>query len=264
MIPVFTGIMATVVMEIDVDLLMKKFRPALSRINVEKNSALCIIITSLSIIFRPQSSEGSADEIKPTSKKTRRGRGESNNVENLKNTNLTILGNNTAGLTGKLESLKRAIEVFQPGVVMLQETKQKKQGKVKLKGFVIFEKLREENEGGGLMSIVHENLKPILIPDEHSEFLVVDISGNFGDIRTINCYGPQENLSVEIRTEFFIELEARIISAKTAGRMICIEFDANSKVGGGKIKGDPNEMSPKWKYFDRHVCQAKSDNCELN
>ena len=47
MIPVFTGIMATGVMEMDVDLLMKKFRPALSRINVEKTSALCIIITSL-------------------------------------------------------------------------------------------------------------------------------------------------------------------------------------------------------------------------
>ena len=104
--------------------------------------------------------------------------------------------------------------------------------------------MQDDNNLDFTMSIVHENLKPILIPDEHSEFLVVDISGNFGDIRTINCYGPQENLSVEIRTEFFIELEARIISAKTAARMICIEFDANSKVGGGKIKGDPNEMSP--------------------
>ena len=99
--------------------------------------------------------------------KTRRGRGESKKVNNVTNTNLTFLGNNSAGLTGKLDSLKRVIEVFSPGVIMLQETKLKKQGKIKLKGFVIFEKSRQNNEGGGLMSIVHENLKPILIPDEH-------------------------------------------------------------------------------------------------
>ena len=41
------------------------------------------------------------------------------------------------------------------------------------------------------------------IPDDHSEILQVEISGYFGSLRTINCYGPQENLSLEIRTEFF-------------------------------------------------------------
>ena len=82
-----------------------------------------------------------------------------------------------------------------------------------------------------------------MIPDEHSEFLVVDIGGSFGTIRCTNCYGPQENISLEVRTEFFIELETRIISAKTNGKMICIEFDANSKLGKCVIKGDPNEMS---------------------
>ena len=104
----------------------------------------------------------------------------------MTNSNLTIMGNNSAGLTGKIDSLKRTIQVFQPGVIMLQETKVKKEGKLKLANFTVFEKLRENNEGGGLMTIVHDNMKPILIPDEHSEFLEVDISGNFGSIRTIN------------------------------------------------------------------------------
>ena len=81
----------------------------------------------------------------------RRGRGESKKLNNLKNINLTLIGNNTAGLTGKLDSLKRLIQVRTPGVVMLQETKRKKEGKVKLPGFTVFEKLRENNEGGGLM-----------------------------------------------------------------------------------------------------------------
>ena len=146
-------------------------------------------------------------------------------------------------MTGKTDSLKRLIQIFSPAVIMLQETKYKSKGKLKLEAFEIFEQLRENNEGGGLMSIIHRNLNPVQIPDEHPEFLIVDIFGKFGSIRTINCYGPQENLSLEARTEFFIELESKIISAKQNEKYICIEFDANSKFGNSIIPGDPNEMS---------------------
>ena len=187
--------------------------------------------------------------LKNNPKKIRRGRGESRKSINDKNSNITIIGNNCAGLTGKIESLKRTIEVFAPGVIMMQETKLKKQGKIKLKGYVIFEKYREHFNGGGLMSAVHENLNPILIADENSEFLVVDISGNFGVIRTINCYGPQENMPLEVRSDFFIELEKRIIIAKSENKMICIECDANSKLGKSWIPGDPHEISANGKLL---------------
>ena len=70
----------------------------------------------------------------------------------------------------------------------------------------------------------------------------MDINGNFRSLRTINTYGPQENLPLEVRTEYFIELESRIISAKTNGKLICLQFDANSKLGNGIIKGDPQLM----------------------
>ena len=148
----------------------------------------------------------------------RRGRGWGEN--NNKCSNLTIIGNNCAGLTGKLKSLKRIIQKFTPAGIMLQETKFKKLGQLKLAEYEVFEKLRETNEGGGLMTIMHENLNPVLIPCGHSEFLEVDISGNFGTIRTINSYGPQENWSLDIRTEYFIELESRIISAKSDQKLI--------------------------------------------
>ena len=158
-------------------------------------------------------------------------------------TSLTILGNNTAGLSGKIESLTRSIDVFDAAVVMLQETKLKSKGKVKLKGFEIFEQPRQNKDGGGLMTIVHKNLKPVEVPDENCEFLLVDLKGDFGSICTINCYGPQESLALELRSQFFIELESRIITAKNAGKLVCLEFDANSKLGHQVIKEDPHDMS---------------------
>ena len=99
------------------------------------------------------------------------------------------------------------------------------------------------------MTIVQENMQPILIPDEHSEFLEVDIAGDFGSIRTINSYGPQENLSLESRTDYFIELESRIISAKENQTLICLQFDANSQIGKNIIPGDPHEMSSNGKLL---------------
>ena len=140
--------------------------------------------------------------MKNHSKRIRRGRGDSRKYYENKSSRFVILGNNIAGLNGKLDSLKRILEVFQPGVVMLQETKTRKPSTLKLKELIFFEKIRENNEGGGLMTIVHENMQPIQIPTEHSEFLEVDIFGTFGCIRTINCYGPQENLSIDARTKF--------------------------------------------------------------
>ena len=95
--------------------------------------------------FREAPKGGPLQEVitKPK-KKTRRGRGESKNMINTKNTNLTFIGNNSAGMTGKLDSLKRVIEVFSPGVIMLQETKLKKTGENKAKRICNFRKMQRK------------------------------------------------------------------------------------------------------------------------
>ena len=100
-----------------------------------------------------------------------------------------------------------------------------------------------------LMLILTYNIDMIDMIDDNSEFLVVDIEGNFSTIRTINCYGPQENLPLETRSEFFIELETRIVTAKSSGKLVCVECDANSKLGKQFIKGDPHEISQNGKLL---------------
>ena len=145
---------------------------------------------------------------------------------------------------------------------MLQESKLYKKGTYKLENHCVFEKLRESNEGGGLMTIIHENLEPVLIPTENSSkmslnVLVVEAKIQNYKIRFINSYGVQENSSAEERAEFYSILEEEIIITQDNGRMLCLEMDANAKLGHLYIKGDPNEMSPNGKLL---LCLIKRYN----
>jgi hypothetical protein len=91
------------------------------------------------------------------------------------------------------------------------------------------------------MTIVHENMEPVLIPDDHSEFLEVDIAGIL--LWSTGKY------QLGTRTEFFIELESRIVNAKESQTLICIKFDTNSKFGKYIISGDLHEISSNGKIL---------------
>ena len=56
-------------------------------------------------------------------------------------------------------------------------------------------------------------------------------------------------MNLEARSEFFMELESKIISAKENQKMICIQFDAISKFGSSIIPGGPHEMSSNGKIL---------------
>ena len=146
------------------------------------------------------------------------------------------MGNNTAGLKAKSESLNNLMKQLLPGVTMLQETKLYKKGSMTFQNMCVFEKIRNFNEGGGLMTIVHENFKPVLIPmndcDRGSEnILVVQCSIGKLRIRFINAYGVQETASAEERSQFFSSLEQEIQFCINNGILLCLELDANAKVG---------------------------------
>jgi hypothetical protein len=64
-------------------------------------------------------------------------------------------------------------------------------------------------------------------------------------IRFINGYGPQDdsNSTDNEKQEFFSRLDEEIKSSKIAGAMICIQMDANSKLGSEYIPDDPKPQS---------------------
>ena len=142
-----------------------------------------------------------------------------------------ILGNNAAGLLNKLESFYRNIENFKPGVYFIQESKCKRKNKVKHDEYIMFELIRKHNAGGGLLTAVHKNLSPVSVSEDTDDEVLV-VQGNVGNykVRFINGYGPQEG-PLDTNISFFNRLDYEVRNSKLTGTLICMELDANSKLG---------------------------------
>ena len=165
-----------------------------------------------------------------------------------------ILGANSAGLFNKKESFLRNISLFKPGVFFIQESKARIKNKLTINDYIIFEQIRKNLGGGGLLTAVHKSLKPITIStDEEVELLVVEATLLETKVRFINGYGPQEKAPEDMRKSFFMQLDLEIKKSKLAGAFICIEMDSNAKLGSRMIPGDPKEQSENGKLLEKVV-----------
>ena len=149
---------------------------------------------------------------------------------------------------GKKDSFLYLVNEFKPGVSMLQETKLYQKGQFKMDNYCIFENLRGQSEGGGLLTMVHENFEPVLVPNNHSSkmnenILVVEAKLGKSSIRYINAYGVQENSSISEIIEFYAILDQEIEESISNNCLICLQMDANGKLGNEIINGDPNSLS---------------------
>ena len=112
-------------------------------------------------------------------KKTRRGndkKGKCKQNNGSHKIQFSLLGTNTNGISNKINNLRHVLNTFQPSVLTLQETKLRKTGTLRLKGYQIFEKIRKSGVGGSLLTAVNENLTPLLIStgqEDDSEVLTV-------------------------------------------------------------------------------------------
>ena len=139
---------------------------------------------------------------------------------------------------------KNIINQFKPGCILIQESKLRNKGSLKLDGYQIFE-LNRIGMGGGLFTAIDENLSPVLIRpgQDNTEILVTQICIAGFNIRILNGYGPQEDSNKDDILNFWHQMEKEIIDAKDENCGIIIGFDANAKLGSSIIQGDPNVMS---------------------
>ena len=107
--------------------------------------------------------------------KTRRGKRKS---QKHFNANLRFLGVNAGGLGSKKMTFKKVINELRPSVFMVEETKFKDSGKLKIENYIIYELIRQNKEGGGLALGVIKELNPAWVRegDDVVEALSVEIS----------------------------------------------------------------------------------------
>ena len=158
----------------------------------------------------------------------------------------TIFGSNANGILGKKESLISNINQLTPSVFFIQETKVSRKGQVKIENYDIFEVVRPNcPTGGSILTGVHKSLHPVFISGGEDDLEILVIEGKIGNLscRFINGYGPQEYQQIEERIRFYAHLEQEVVNAKMFEKLICIEMDANAKLGNELIKSDPNPRS---------------------
>ena len=186
----------------------------------------------------------------------------------------TIIGTNCNGLYSKKESLMNNINLFNPSICMVQESKLYKKGQIKIPNYQIFESIRPFKEGGGLFLAAHCNIEPVLIADYQEkghEILVIQAKFGISYCRFINAYGPQESSATgdQLKTiEFYAFLEQEIKNAQLLGHLICLQMDSNAKLGSDFIPNDPHSMSSNGQFIsdiimrnDLIVCNG-SEKCE--
>ena len=187
-------------------------------------------------------------QLKAEKPKTRRGYGNKNRRQNSKGKGIcqfSIMGSNSSGLKSKKESFFSIINIFKPSVITIQETKMNNIGNIKVPGYQVFEKVRKNKKGGGLLTAADNNLNPILISskDDENEILTIQVDIGQNKLRIINGYGPQEDDENQRILGFWQEIEAEIVDAKDNGCLVLVQMDANAKAGYTVIKNDPNPMS---------------------
>ena len=123
-----------------------------------------------------------------------------------------------------------------------------------MKDYVTFEHIRKDKGGGGLLTAVHRNLAPVCVSsNEDTEILVVEAKTGNSKTRFINAYGPQENCDDDIKETFYNTLDTEVKKSKLSGSLVCIEMDANAKLGPKFISKDPHPQSKNGKLLEKFI-----------
>ena len=173
---------------------------------------------------------------------------------------LNLVGVNAAGLSSKLFSFDKLLADTKPGVFFIEETKMRKEGKIKTAhsaNYQIYERIRKAGKsGGGLALGVHNDLCPAWVGEgeNESEILSVEITVQNIKIRCIAAYGPQESgPSLEEKAKFWTQLDAEVTAADSNETGFILQMDANVWAGPELIPGDPNMQNSNGRLLEEFL-----------
>ena len=173
---------------------------------------------------------------------------------------LVLVGVNAAGMSSKLFSFDKLLADTKPGVFFIEETKMRKEGKIKTAhsaNYQIYERIRKAGKsGGGLALGVHHDLCPAWVGEgeNESEILSVEITVQNIKIRCVAAYGPQESgPSLEEKAKFWTQLDAEVTAADSNETGFILQMDANVWAGPELIPGDPNMQNSNGKMLEEFL-----------
>ena len=165
------------------------------------------------------------------------------------------MGVNSAGLKSKIKTFKKVLLNLQPSVFFVQESKYKTIGKLKIENYIIFELVRQNKEGGGLVLGCAKELQPVWLRegDDQVEALSVEIILKRMKIRCVVAYGCQESDNVERKEAFWKYLDEDVCQANTSSSGFVLQFDGNLWAGNNIIPGDPRPQNRNGKLFQEFL-----------
>lgn len=162
------------------------------------------------------------------------------------------MGVNANGIRSKFLSFKKVLTDLEPAIFFIEETKLKEKQRFKVENYEVFEKPRDEKDGGGLIIGCKPELSPFLVREasEPVEAFSIDIHVNQFKIRCCIAYGCQETAKEEEKSEFWKYLDEEVIEAKKYGAGLIIQCDGNLWAGNKLIPGDPRPQNRNGKLLE--------------
>ena len=162
---------------------------------------------------------------------------------------------NAAGLRPKLLTFKKVLSELKPSVFFCQETKFKETGKLKIDDYVIFEKVRNNKDGGGLAIGCVPELFPVWVREgeDSVEALSVNICVKKLKIRCCVAYGCQETESNDKKEAFWQYMDEEVLEASNSSSGLVIQLDGNLWAGNGIIPNDPRPQNRNGKLFQQFL-----------
>ena len=140
---------------------------------------------------------------------------------------------------------------------MIEETKLKEEGQIKLgDDYVIYEQVRKNEKGGGGLALgALKELNPCWVNEgkENVESISINIFLNNMKIRCCVAYGPQENDTIENKDASWDHLDREVTEAEISGSGFVLQFDGNLWAGSKIIPGDPRPQNKNGKLLEQFL-----------
>ena len=139
-------------------------------------------------------------------------------------------------------TFKKVLSELNPSVFLIEETKFKDIGKLKLQNYITFELVRQSRDGGGGLALgCAKELQPAWVRegDDQVEALSVDIFVKSMKIRCCVAYGCQETDLKERKDAFWNYLDIDVVEADNSESGFVLHFAGNLWAGEEIVPGDP-------------------------